>query len=53
MHSFQRQTIGDCLVLGAERGGFTHICVGRGSTAGKMSGELVTFETYDQSDEET
>ena len=40
MHSFQRQTIGDCLVLGAGRGGFTHICVGRGSTAGRMSGEL-------------
>ena len=40
MHSFQRQTIGDCLVLGARRGGFTHICVGRGSTAGRMSGGL-------------
>ena len=40
MHSFQRQTIGDCLVLGAGRGGFTHICVGRGSPAGRMSGEL-------------
>ena len=37
MHSFQRQTIGDCLVFGAMRGGFTHICVGSGSTAGRLS----------------
>ena len=37
MHSFQRQTISDCLVFGARRGGFTHICVGSGSTAGRLS----------------
>ena len=38
MHSFQGQTVGDCVALGAGRGRFTHICVG--STAGRMSGEL-------------
>ena len=38
MHSFQGQTVGDCIALGAGRGRFTHICVG--STAGRMSGEL-------------
>ena len=47
MHSFQRQTIGDCLVLGAGRGGFTHICVGRGSTAGRMSGELAPSTDFE------
>ena len=37
MHSFQRQTISDCLVFGGRRGGFSHICVGNGSAAGRLS----------------